>query len=63
VARGRPQATHHNLKFFRGAPHLDSIADLGRIGGMLAPRGHSAADIEGFYYGNFVGFLRRTLPA
>ena len=42
---------------------LDSIADLGRIGGMLAVRGYSVADIEGFYYGNFVDFLRRTLPA
>ena len=42
---------------------LDSIADLGRIGGMLAARGYSAADIEGFYYGNFVEFLRRNLPA
>lgn len=42
---------------------LDSIADLGRIGGMLAARGYSAADIEGFYYGNFVDFLRHNLPA
>lgn len=42
---------------------LDSIADLGRIGGMLAHRGYSAADIEGIYYKNFVDFLRRTLPA
>ena len=42
---------------------LDSIADLGQIGGMLAARGYSTADIEGFYYGNFVDFLRRTLPA
>jgi len=42
---------------------LDSIADLGRIGSMLAARGYAAADIEGFYYGNFVEFLRRTLPA
>lgn len=42
---------------------LDSIADLGRIGGMLAARGYSAADIEGFYYGNFVEFLCRNLPA
>ena len=30
---------------------------------MLAVRGYSVADIEGFYYGNFVDFLRRTLPA
>ncbi len=43
--------------------NLDSIADLGRIGGRLAAPGFLAADIEGFYHGNFVGFLRRTLPA
>jgi membrane dipeptidase len=42
---------------------LDSIADLGRLGGLLAARGYSAADIEGFYYGNFVSFLRQALPA
>jgi len=42
---------------------LDSIADLGRLGGLLAARGYSAADIEGFFHGNFVSFLRRTLPA
>jgi membrane dipeptidase len=41
---------------------LDSIADLGRLGGLLAARGYSAADIEGFFHGNFVNFLRRTLP-
>jgi len=42
---------------------LDSIADLGRIGGMLAARGYSAADLDGFFHGNFVGFLRDHLPA
>jgi membrane dipeptidase len=42
---------------------LDSIADLGQLGGMLARRGYAAADIEGFYFGNFVDFLRRALPA
>lgn len=41
---------------------LDSIADLGRLGGMLAARGYSAADIEAFYHGNFIDFLRRNLP-
>jgi membrane dipeptidase len=41
---------------------LDSIADLGRIGGMLAARGYAPDDIEGFWYRNFVDFLRRTLP-
>lgn len=42
---------------------LDSIADLGRLGGLLAARGHSGPDLEGFFWGNFVGFLRRHLPA
>jgi membrane dipeptidase len=41
---------------------LDSIADVGRLGGLLATRGYSSADIENFYHGNFVNFLRRTLP-
>jgi membrane dipeptidase len=41
---------------------LDSIADLGRLGGLLAARGYSAADIEGIFFGNVVNFLRRSLP-
>jgi membrane dipeptidase len=44
-------------------PHdLDSIADLGRLGDLLAVRGYSAADIEGIFFGNVVSFLRRSLP-
>jgi membrane dipeptidase len=42
---------------------LDSIADLGRLGGLLAARGYTAADNEGFFHGNFVTALRRPLPA
>jgi D-serine deaminase-like pyridoxal phosphate-dependent protein len=30
---------------------------------ILAARGYSAADIEGFFHGNFVNFLRQALPA
>ncbi len=41
---------------------LDSIADLGRIGGMLAARGYSLPDIERVYFGNVVDFLRNALP-
>lgn len=41
---------------------LDCIADLGRLGGLRAARGFSAADIEGLDSRNFVDFLRRTLP-
>jgi membrane dipeptidase len=42
---------------------LDSIADLGRLGGLLADRGYSATDRDGFFFGNVVEFLRRALPA
>jgi membrane dipeptidase len=42
---------------------LDSIADLGRLGGLLAARGYPPADIESIAYGNVVEFLRRSLPA
>lgn len=38
---------------------VDSIADLLRLGDLLAARGYSAADIDGICWGNFVGFLRR----
>ncbi len=42
---------------------LDSIADLGRLDGLLAARGYSRADIDGILFGNAVDFLRRALPA
>jgi membrane dipeptidase len=42
---------------------LDSIADLGRLGPLLAARGYSQADIDGFFHGNVIEFLRRSLPA
>jgi membrane dipeptidase len=42
---------------------LDSIADLGRLGPLLAARGYPQADIDGFFHGNVIEFLRRTLPA
>jgi len=41
---------------------LDSIADLGKLGGLLAARGYSEADIDAICCGNFVKFLRRTWP-
>jgi membrane dipeptidase len=47
----------------QGPLDLDSIADLGRLGPLLAGRGYSQADIDGFFHGNVVGFLRRALPA
>lgn len=39
---------------------LESIADLARIPGMLAARGHSPKDVEGIAHGNFVRFLQRV---
>ncbi len=39
---------------------LDTIADLQRIGPMLAERGYSVADIERIMYGNWVELLRRA---
>ena len=47
----------------QGPLDLDSIADLGTLGPLLAGRGYSQADIDGFFHGNVVGFLRRALPA
>ena len=41
---------------------LDSIADLGRIGEGLAKRGYTLAEIEAILGGNWLNFLRRTLP-
>jgi membrane dipeptidase len=41
---------------------LQSIADLQKLGGMLATRGYPDADIEGFFHGNWLRFLRRHLP-
>lgn len=41
---------------------LDGIADVGRLVGLLATRGYSSADIDNFYPGNFVNFLRRSPP-
>lgn len=40
---------------------LDTIADLGRIPGMLAARGYAVADVERIAHGNFVRFLREAL--
>ena len=43
------------------APHdLETIADLGRVPGMLAKRGYSAADIEKVMHGNWLTFLRKA---
>jgi membrane dipeptidase len=40
---------------------LDSIADLVRIGPLLAARGYPQSDIEGIFQGNFLRFLRDHL--
>jgi membrane dipeptidase len=39
---------------------LDSIADLGKLGPLLAARGYQVDDIAGIFSGNFVRFLRAT---
>lgn len=41
---------------------LDSVADLGKIGAALAARGYRAEDVAGILGGNWLRFLRRTLP-
>ena len=40
---------------------LETIADLPKIGHLLAARGYSLADIEGIMYGNWLRFLRKVL--
>ncbi|MBX3731011.1 MAG: membrane dipeptidase [Verrucomicrobiae bacterium] len=42
---------------------LDTIADLARLGDLLAGRGYSGDDIEGILWGNAVSFLERHLPS
>ncbi|MSU49507.1 MAG: peptidase M19 [Opitutus sp.] len=37
---------------------VDSIADVAKLGDLLAARGWAPADIEGVFHGNFVRFLR-----
>jgi membrane dipeptidase len=39
---------------------LDTIADLQRIGPMLAARGYAPADIAAVMHGNWVALLRRA---
>ncbi len=39
---------------------LDTIADLGKLGDLLAARGYKPAEIDGIFFGNFVGFLQRA---
>ena len=41
---------------------LESIADLARLPDLLARRGYSPGDIEGVMSGNFLRFLRASLP-
>lgn len=41
---------------------LDTIADLQKMGDLLAARGYSAADIEGILWRNFVEFFQKALP-
>ena len=40
---------------------LESIADIAKVGPLLAQRGYTAEDIEGIFHGNFFRFLREHL--
>jgi membrane dipeptidase len=42
---------------------LESIADLVKVADLLRDRGYSEADVEGIMQGNWIGMLRRALPA
>jgi len=42
---------------------LDSIADLGKIGDLLAERGYATADIEAILGGNWLRVMRQVLAA
>jgi membrane dipeptidase len=39
---------------------LKSIADVQKLGSLLAARGYQPSDIEAIFSGNFIGFLRRA---
>ncbi len=41
---------------------IDTIADLGRLGGFLSDRGYSDADIDAVFCGNWLRFWREVLP-
>jgi membrane dipeptidase len=46
------------------APHeIDTIADLGKLGPILAGRGYREADIAAVFHGNWLAFWRGALPA
>jgi membrane dipeptidase len=39
---------------------LETIADLARIGELLAARGYSPSDVEAILHGNWIGFLKKA---
>jgi membrane dipeptidase len=41
---------------------LDTIADLQKVGEILERRGYGAADVEAVFHGNWLRFLRESLP-
>jgi len=41
---------------------IDTVADLGLIGEVLARRGYPEADVEAILGGNWLDVLRRALP-
>jgi membrane dipeptidase len=47
----------------RTPAELDTVADLQKLGPALAARGYSAADVDAILSQNWLGVLRRGLPA
>ena len=43
--------------------NLETIAELGKVGEILSGRGHGDEAVEGILGGNWIGFLRKILPA
>ena len=39
---------------------LDSIADIAKLGDILAARGYQQSDIDGIFYTNYVNFIRNA---
>jgi membrane dipeptidase len=43
-------------------PEIDTIADLQKIGPLLAERGYTKGDIANIFGGNWISRLQRDLP-
>ena len=43
-------------------PEINTIADLHKLVPMLANRGYNESDIDAIFGGNWIDFMKRTLP-